>query len=59
MKEKIKLSPVGATIDALYKIKALAQAAAFLDGNDDEKLIMIELLDVISETARMGIEKNG
>lgn len=54
MEETIKLSP----IDALYKIKALSQAAAFLNGSADEKLRMIELLDVISETAKMGVEEN-
>ncbi len=55
MEETIKLTP----IDALYKIKALSEAAAHLNGSADEKLIMVELLDVISETARMGIEKHG
>lgn len=55
MAEKIKLSP----IDALLKIKALSEAAAFLNCNIDERNIMIELLDVISETAALGMEKDG
>lgn len=55
MTHEIKIS----SEDVLIKIHALAQAAALLDGNDDEKLIMIELLDVIVETASLGIERNG
>lgn len=42
--------------DALIKIKALADAAAFLAGNDKHLQALMELLDIISETADLGLK---
>lgn len=43
---------------ALRKIKALADAAQFLNGSDEEKSLSLEIMDIISLTAEAAT-KNG
>lgn len=45
--------------DTLIKIQALVAAVQFLTGNDEERLVQADLLDVIENIARVATESRG
>ncbi|MES4613036.1 hypothetical protein V2154_10670 [Ewingella sp. CoE-038-23] len=50
----MKNTPPYSAEDALIKIKALADAASFLTGSDQERSIALDLLEIITNMAELG-----
>ncbi|WP_214055054.1 hypothetical protein [Photorhabdus caribbeanensis] len=46
-------------VDAMNKIECLAAAAQFLTSNKEERMVQIELLSIIEDTARKAHDFKG